>query len=356
LQINQKEKYQFNKIFSIINNKYIAEPWNYNKYSSLKLSTINSYFNEFNMTAISNNYFIIYLIPTFDKTSINIELFKLFQKLKKNEYIDNNISIKISIITESNYINLQNISQESQIKTQVLSIENSGMHDIYGYMYEFIKTNRLNKKNIFRIYNLDYSYPQAVELMSCIYKYYAKKKRKKTGIYKKMVRQGVQGKAKKKKEERNVSANNVNNNRKLNINNNVNKKPVNNNQKKKTMINISSSRENNLKKKNNNENNKLNKSFIEEKKNLKKSESEQQSPIKQKSKNVQFELNTSKNIKSITPKRKSFHKLKVINIIFNDLKTIKPEHTLVVHDITASFVSNNEFKKVAIAGGLRGGD
>ena len=51
------------------------------------------------MTAISDNYFIIYLVPNIDKTTINNELFKLFQKLKNNEYIDKNIIIKLSAIT-----------------------------------------------------------------------------------------------------------------------------------------------------------------------------------------------------------------------------------------------------------------
>ena len=60
------------------------------------------------------------------------------------------------------------------------------------------KSNRLNKKNIFRLYNFDYSYPQAIDMMTNISKYYAKKKRKKTGVYKKVIRQGVQQKAKKK--------------------------------------------------------------------------------------------------------------------------------------------------------------
>ena len=85
LQINPKEKYKFKKIFSTINNNYIAEPWTEQKYHLLKLSTINSYFNEFNMTAISNNYFIIYFLQNIDKTSLNSELFKLFQKLENNE-------------------------------------------------------------------------------------------------------------------------------------------------------------------------------------------------------------------------------------------------------------------------------
>ena len=177
LQINLKEKYKFRKIFSTINNNYIAEPWDNIKFTSLKLSTINSYFNEFNMTAINNNYFIIYFVPNLDKTSLNNELHKLYQKLKNNEYIDRNIIMKISVITESNNINLQNTNFESKVKNQLNTITNSG-HTIYGFLYEFIKTNRLNKKNIFRLYIFDYSYPQAVDMMNNINKYYAKKKKK----------------------------------------------------------------------------------------------------------------------------------------------------------------------------------
>ena len=229
LQFNNKEKYKFSKIFSIINNNYIAEPWNIFKYSSLKLSTINSYFDEFNMTAINNNYFIIYFVPFLDKSCLKGELFSLYQQIKNNEYIDKYMTIKISAITESNYINLQNINQEKSINNQIESINNSGMNTIYGFLYEFIKLNRLNKKNIFRIYNLDYSYPQVIEMMNNISKYYAKKKRKKTGVYKKVIK-GVQPKAKKRQADKSVNSDNNNNIK----NNKLNKGNIKNNQGNKS--------------------------------------------------------------------------------------------------------------------------
>jgi len=404
LQINPKEKYKFNKIFSIINNNYIAEPWDISKYTSFKLSTINSYFNEFNMTAISNNYFIIYFVPVLGKTCLTGEFLSLFQQLKNNEYLDKNISIKISAITETNTINLQNINQESNIKTQLASIENSGIHSVYGFLYEFIKSNRLNKKNIFRIYNFDYSYPQAIDMMNNISKYYAKKKRKKTGVYKKVIRQGNQLKGKKKPNDKNVNNannnvnsnnNNVNNNKNNNLNNKGNIKSNLANKKnnankvvqfKKSVI----TNNNNVNNKNNisslnNGNNNMNKSFIasnkKEKKNdikkilntssidnkkiLKKSGSSQQSHG-QKEKNVK--INSKNNIKfvkfddkpkSITTKKNNSankdlvnKKAKNISVVFNDLKTIKPEHTLIIHDISYEFVNNNEFKKVAKACGI----
>ena len=398
LQINPKEKYKFKKIFSIINNNYIAEPWNSIKYNSFKLSTINSYFNEFNMTAISNNYFIIYFLQNIDKISINNELYKLYLQIKNNEYIDKKIVIKISAITESNYINLQNINHESKIKNQLISLKNSGIHTIYGFLYEFTKTNRLNKKNIFRIYNFDYSYPYAIEMMSNISKYYAKKKRKKTGIYKKVIRQGGQAKQKKRQADKSANHNNNNNNN----NNNVNKgkvKPNNNNNIKKININkpqfkkttstvIGNSKNlkknksfigkiqtnnNNIKPKNNinnnnniNVNKKINISFIEDnKKILKKSGSQNQTQKKEKNNNIN--LNDNNNIKvekigekskSITPRKNNsanksgVNKIKNASLVFNDLKLIKPEHTLVIHDINSDFVNTKEFKQVAKACGL----
>ena len=425
LQINPKEKYKFKKIFSIINNNYIAEPWTYEKYNSLKLSTINGYFNEFNMTAISNNYFIIYFLPNIDKTTINNELFKLFQKLKNNEYIDKNMIIKISAITESTYINLQNINQESKIKNQLLSIKNAGIHTIFGFLYEFTKTNRLNKKNIFRIYNFDYSYPYAVDMMNSINKYYAKKKRKKTGVYKKVIR--GQGKQKKKQQDRSTSNNNINKQRqKSNINNNkknngnnkvkfknnvtkgnikknnnivasnqnnrnnsfivsdnknktntvnISKQNTRNNSyitsgqnnknnkgiiNKKTNNNVSEDTKNNIKKVNFNSNNK------EDKKILKKSGSQAQSLKKEKSKIVNLtsinnNIKTVKfdnNSKSTTPRKnnsankEAASKQKGASLVFNDLKLIKPEHTLVIHDIYSEFVNTSEFKQVAKACGV----
>ena len=430
LQINSKEKYKFKKIFSIINNNYIAEPWTDQKYNLLKLSTINSYFNEFNMTAISNNYFIIYFSPNIDKVSLNNnELFKLFQKLKNNEYIDKNIIIKICVIAESTYINLQNINQESKIKNQLLSIKNAGIHSIFGFLYEFTKTNRLNKKNIFRIYNFDYSYPYAVEMMNSINKYYAKKKRKKTGVYKKVIR--GQGKQKKKQQDRSTSNNNVNKGRqKSNINNNK-KNNINNNkvQAKKTINNVTSG---NLKKNNsfiasgqNNKNNSFitsgknnknnttvvskknnkNNSFIvsgqnnnnnkgninkktnniisednknnikkinfnsnnkDNKKILKKSGSENQTLKKEKNKIVNL-ISINNNIKTVkfddnsksmsqrknnSANKNAADKQKSAYLVFNDLKLIKPEHTLVIHDINSDFVNTPEFKQVAKACGL----
>ena len=399
LQINQKEKYKFKKIFSIINNNYIAEPWDNIKFNELKLSSINSYFNEFNMTAMSNNYFIIYFIQNLDKTSLNNEAFKLFQKLKNNEYIDKKIIIKISVITESNYINLQNINHESKVKNQLLSIINGGIHTIYGFLYEFTKTNRLNKKNTFRIYNFDYNYPQAIEMMNNINKYYAKKKRKKTGVYKKLNMKGGQAKQKKKQGDRSISNNNKNNNnnnkenKNIVKNNNINKKNNLNiiKNKKKTHINNNNSNninngilkknkstniiKQNKKVNNNNINNNINNNKInkkadntvvdDSKKVLKKSGSDNLSQKKDYSKN---NLNINNNIKLVifneqekniaSKKNNSENKKSIINkqkessLVFNDLKIIKPEHTLIIHDINSDLVLSKEFKQIAKACGL----
>ena len=383
LQINSKEKYKFKKIFSIINNNYIAEPWDIAKFFNLKLATINSYFNEFNMTAISNNYFIIYFVTNIDKTSLNNELFHIYQKLKNNEYIDKNILIKISVITESNYINLQNINQESKVKNQLISITNNGNHQIYGFLYEFTKTNRLNKKNVFRIYNFDYAYPYAIDMMNNIYKYYAKKKRKKTGVYKKLNRQGGLGKQKKKQADK--SFNNINN-----LNNKGKGKNINLNNKKNPNLNKLQNKKNNnennlgnLKKNNsninipqinkiNNNKNKNNKKINnsssvspdENKKVLKKSGSDNVSH-KKISKNVLNTKNSNSNLNSVKKEEKLIksrnnsenkntviNKQKASNMVFNDLKIIKPEHTLVIHDINFDFVSSKEFKQIAKACGV----
>ena len=390
LQFNNKEKYKFSKIFSIINNNYIAEPWNIFKYSSLKLSTINSYFDEFNMTAINNNYFIIYFVPFLDKSCLKGELFSLYQQIKNNEYIDKYMTIKISAITESNYINLQNINQEKSINNQIESINNSGMNTIYGFLYEFIKLNRLNKKNIFRIYNLDYSYPQVIEMMNNISKYYAKKKRKKTGVYKKVIK-GVQPKAKKRQADKSVNSDNNNNikNNKLNkgnIKNNQGNKKNNNVNKvvqfKKSVIfndshkekNTSTNNANNLNKTfiSNNKSNKkndnkkvLNVSSLDNKKIIKKPGSSQKVQNKTE-KNVT--INSKNNIKvvkieekpkSITPIKSNSSKKELVrktlnlnNIIVNDLKSIKPEHTLIIHDINDEFANSDEFKKVLKSCGI----
>ena len=395
LQINPKEKYKFKKIFSTINNNYIAKPWNKTEFSELKLSTINSYFNEFNMTSISNNYFIIYFVPKIEKTSTSDEIFKLFEKLKNNEYIDKNLIIKISAITESNYINLQNIEQKNAIKNQLFSINNAGIYTIYGFLFEFIKTNRLNKKNIFRIYNFDYYYPFVIEMMNSINKYYAKKKRKKTGVYKKVIRQGPL-KQKKKPEDRSTSNNNLNKGKnKPNVNNNKNnlkkvqfKKTINNpivgNTKRNNSF-ISSAQRNKLNNKNkNNLSKKLNKTSKEnnnknisndrnlitsqqknEKNILKKSGSQNKSSkeginkinLNECSNNIKT-VNFDTKTKSITPKKNNSEKKtcvnrqKTISLVFNDLKIIKPEHTLIIHDFYPEFVDTNEFKKVAKACGL----
>ena len=385
VQISLREKYKFKKIFSIINNNYIAEPWNPTKYTSLKLSTINSYFNEFNMTAISNNYFIIYYVQNLEKTSLNNELHKLYQNLKNNEYIDRNIVIKISVITDSNYINLQNINQESKVKNQLTSITNSSIYKIYGFLYEFTKTNRLNKKNSFRIYVFDYFYPQAVDMMNTITKYYAKKKRKKTGVYKKVIK--GQGKQKKRQADKSTTNNHINANNniikgKQKPNNNNNKSNANKIQIKK---NINKSNIGNLKKNNsffttNQTNNKINKNnnnkkvnvnnTTEDTKIIKKSRSKNQSIKKEKSKIINVNINNSNNIKvvkfdekpkskSITPKKNNsanknaiINKQKASSLVFNDLKIFKPEHTLVIHDINSDFVNSIEFRQVAKACGL----
>ena len=352
LQFNNKEKYKFEKIFSIINNNYIAEPWDYTKFFSFKLSTINSYFNEFNMTAISNNYFIIYFVPVLDKTNLKGELFNLFQQLKRNEYIDKNIIIKISAITESNYINIQ---ENNNIANQLNTINSSGNNIIYGFLYEFIKSNRLNKKNIFRIYNFDYSYPQAIDMLTNISKYYAKKKRKKTGVYQKVIKK--KSKSKKKLNDKNG------NNNKVNIKNNYNKNNLNIIQNKKITSIINTSLNNNS----NNQNIKtidkkkvLNVSSLDNKPILKASGSTRQSPVKEK----KFGINSKNNIKCVkfeedinlknnsANKDSNIKKAKVNSIVINDLKNIKPEHTLIIHDIDCEFVNNVEFKNIAKACGL----
>ena len=61
--------------------------------------------------------------------------------------------------------------------------------------------------------------------------------------------------------------------------------------------------------------------------------------------------------KSITPKKNNSANKELVvkksnSIVFNDLKTIKPEHTLIIHDITSEFVNNAEFKKIAKACGI----
>ena len=71
-------------------------------------------------------------------------------------------------------------------------------------------------------------------------------------------------------------------------------------------------------------------------------------------KTVNFDTKT----KSITPKKNNSEKKtcvnrqKTISLVFNDLKIIKPEHTLIIHDFYPEFVDTNEFKKVAKACGL----
>ena len=105
-------------------------------------------------------------------------------------------------------------------------------------------------------------------------------------------------------------------------------------------------------------------SSFDNKKILKKSGSSQQANNK-KEKNVKINSKNNikivkinnDNIKSITPKKNNSEKKELVakkinNIVFNDLKTIKPEHTLIVHDITEEFANSNEFKKVAKACGI----
>ena len=61
----------------------------------------------------------------------------LYKQLKNNEYIDKDIITKISAITESNYIGLQNTNQNSKVEIQLQAIKNT--HNIYGFLYEFKK-------------------------------------------------------------------------------------------------------------------------------------------------------------------------------------------------------------------------
>lgn len=97
------------------------------------------------------------------------------------------------------------------------SLDNEGK-EVFGFLYEFIKTNKLNKKNNFWVYTFDYSYPQAVNMVKNISKYYDKKKRKKTGIYKKIINYKPKIKSENKD---NINKNNIknlnNNNKELNM-------------------------------------------------------------------------------------------------------------------------------------------
>ena len=228
-------------------------------------------------------------------------------------------------------------------------------------------------------------------MMNNISKYYAKKKRKKTGVYKKVIK-GVQPKAKKRQADKSVNSDNNNNikNNKLNKgniknnqgnkkNNNVNKvvqfkKSVifNNSHKDKTIStnnaanNLNKTFISNNKSKKKNDNKKiLNVSSIDNKKIIKKSGSSQKVQNK-KEKNVT--INSKNNIKvvkieekpkSITPIKSNSSKKELVrktlnlnNIIVNDLKSIKPEHTLIIHDINDEFANSIEFKKVVKSCGL----
>ena len=63
--------------------------------------------------------------------------------------------------------------------------------------------------------------------------------------------------------------------------------------------------------------------------------------------------------KSITPRKSNSSKKELVrktlnlnNIIVNDLKSIKPEHTLIIHDINDEFANSDEFKKVLKSCGI----
>ena len=133
--------------------------------------------------------------------------------------------------------------------------------------------------------------------------------------------------------------------------NNLNKSFISSNKKEKKIVN-------------NNSNKKvLNVSSFDNKKILKKSGSSQQAnnkkekTVKINSKNNIKMVKINDKVKSITPKKNTSEKKKLTvkkinNIVFNDLKTIKPEHTLIIHDITDEFAMSDEFKKVAKACGI----
>ena len=228
-------------------------------------------------------------------------------------------------------------------------------------------------------------------MMNNISKYYAKKKRKKTGVYKKVIK-GVQPKAKKRQADKSVNSDNNNNNiknnklNKGNIKNNQGNKKNNNVNKvvqfKKSVIfndshkekNTSTNNANNLNKTfiSNNKSNKkndnkkvLNVSSLDNKKIIKKPGSSQKVQNKTE-KNVT--INSKNNIKvvkieekpkSITPRKSNSSKKELVrktlnlnNIIVNDLKSIKPEHTLIIHDINDEFANSDEFKKVLKSCGI----
>ena len=369
LLINNNEKYKFKKIFSDVNNKYKYEFWTQKKYDSFKTRTINAYFNDFNNSGINSNYFIVYLVPKLNKETLNSNLYNLYKNLLNNEFNETHISTKISIITESQYINLQNINQESKVKNQLSSMVKGNLYNIYGFLFEFTKTNRLNKKNYFRIYNFDYSYPQIIDVMSNLYKHYVKKKPKKTGLYKKgCLRPGDKDKQKQKKRAQvNVNNNNQNtfkakiintgNNNLINKKNLIMNKKIHNGNNNLVIKNVKITGGNqNFKKINNNigktNNLKTSNSFIGSKKNI-----DDISRNKEEPKSVKKEQINEKS-KSMTPnkyqseKSKKIKKIDVINLVMNDLKIYKPEHTLVIHDINFDFVLDKNFKLVAKASGL----
>ena len=75
--------------------------------------------------------------------------------------------------------------------------------------------------------------------------------------------------------------------------------------------------------------------------------------------NIKFVKFEDDKTESMTPKKNNsaskemtIKKNKINSIVFNDLKTIKPEHTLILHDINYEFVLSNKFKNVAKACGI----
>ena len=213
-------------------------------------------------------------------------------------------------------------------------------------------------------------------MLISISKYYAKKKRKKTGVHQKLIKQ--KAKSKKKlidKNGNNNTINTINNiNNKNNNNNAMNKKNNLNKIQSKKITNIRNTSLNNS---NNNQNLKtiginkyekkkvLNISSLDNKPILKMSGFTHQFPTKEETNRINSKNNIKcvkfeddKNISNINQKNNSakkennIKKNKFNSIVVNDLKNIKPEHTLIIHNIDYEFVNSSEFKNVVKACGL----
>ena len=132
---------------------------------------------------------------------------------------------------------------------------------------------------------------------------------------------------------RNISLNNINQNIKT-IGNNKNKK----------LLNINSLD---------------NKSFLEKPGSTHQSKQKDKKLQITSKHNIKFVKFDDDKTESLTPKKNNsaskeipIKKNKLNCIVFNDLKLIKQEHTLIIHDVNSEFVYSNEFKNVAKACGI----